>query len=136
MDNRKIFLDTNIVADMIDANREHHALSMSLLKMLILQEYEMFISEDMLSTLYVISKDKKASLEFFENIIYVDWHVMPYGRKILKEATHISLTRDIDLEDMLQCLCAKDNGCTLLITNDKKFVDCGINIVNYESVLK
>jgi len=136
MDNRKIFLDTNIVADMIDANREHHALSMSLLKMLILQEYEMFISEDMLSTLYFISKDKKASLEFFENIIYVDWYVMPYGRKILKEATHISLTRDIDLEDTLQCLCAKDNGCTLLITNDKKFVDCGINIVNYESVLK
>jgi len=136
MENKKIFLDTNIVADMIDEKRENYRLSLSLLETLMIQEYEIFISEDMLSTLYFISKDKKATLEFFENIIYIDWHILAYGEKVIKEATHIALSKGIDLEDTLQCLCAKENTCTLLITSDKKFVDCGIKIVNYESFLK
>ena len=136
MENKRIFLDTNIVADMIDIQREHHQDSISLLKILILEEYEVFISEDMLSTLYFISKDKKATLEFFENIIYIDWNVMSYGQEVIHEATRISLVNSIDLEDTLQCLCAKNNACSLLITNDKKFVNCGIEIVNYERFIK
>jgi len=136
MENKKIFLDTNIVADMIDNKREKYRLSLSLLETLMIQEYEIFISEDMLSTLYFISKDKKATLEFFENIIYIDWYILSYGKKVIKEATRISLSKGIDLEDTLQCLCAKENNCMLLITSDKKFVDCGIKIVNYEGFLK
>lgn len=135
MENKKIFLDTNIVADMIDEKRENYRLSLSLLKTLMVQEYEIFISEDMLSTLYCISQDKKATLEFFENIIYIDWHILPYGKKVIKEATQISLSNGIDLEDSLQCFCAKENNCTLLITSDKKFAACGIEIVNYEGFL-
>ena len=136
MENKSVFLDTNIVVDMIDAHREHHENSILLLKMLIIEEYEIVISEDILSTLYFISKDKKATLEFFENIIYVDWHVVSYGTEVIYEATRLSLSKSIDLEDMLQCLCAKDHACTLLITNDKKFVNCGIKIVNYKRFLK
>ncbi len=132
MDKSNIFLDTNIVADMIDGARNNHELSLELLKMLILEEYNVFISEDMLSTLYYISNDKRATLEFFENIIYVDWQVVPFGSDVIKEATHLSLTKGVDLEDTLQCLCAKSNGCNMLITNDKKFVHCGVEIVDYE----
>jgi len=44
--------------------------------------------------------------------------------------------KEQDLEDTLQCLCAKENNCTLLITNNKKFVDCDIKIMNYERFLK
>jgi len=136
MDKSSIYLDTNIVADMIDGARDNHVLSLELLKTLMLESYDVFISEDMLSTLYYISHDKKATLEFFENIIYVDWQVVPFGMDVMKKATHLSLTKEQDLEDTLQCLCAKENNCTLLITNDKKFVDCGIEIVDYERFLK
>ena len=131
-----IYLDTNIVVDMIDGLRGNHELSMALLKRLMLEGYDVFISEDMLSTIYYISYDKKATLEFFENIIYVDWQVVSFGKDVIKEATHLSLTKGLDLEDTLQCLCAKNNGCNLLMTSDKKFVDCGIEIVNYERFLK
>ena len=136
MGKSSVYLDTNIVADMIDGERLYHPLSLELLKKLMLEEYEVFISEDMLSTLYYISKDKQATLEFFENIIYVDWLVVPFGIELIKEATHISLKEDVDLEDTLQCLCAKKSGCDTLITIDKKFVDCGIAIVNYEEFLR
>ena len=136
MDKSSIFLDTNIVADMIDSARDNHELSLVLLKMLTLEGYDVFISEDMLSTLYYISNDKRATLEFFENIIYIDWKVVSYGSDVLKKATHLALRKEIDLEDTLQCLCAKENACDLLITNDKAFVNCGIKIVNYERFLK
>ena len=136
MGKSSVYLDTNIVADMIDGERLYHPLSLELLKKLILEEYEVFISEDMLSTLYYISKDKQATLSFFKNIIYVDWRVVPFGIDLIQEATHISMKEGLDLEDTLQCLCAKKSGCDTLITIDKKFVDCGIEIVNYEAFLR
>ena len=135
MEKSSIYLDTNIVADMIDGGRANHGLSLALLKKLMLEDYDVFISEDMLSTLYYISNDKRATLEFFENIVYVDWQVMAFGRDVIKEATHLSLTKGLDLEDTLQCLCAKNNACDTLITNDKKFVDCGVEILEYEKFL-
>ena len=136
MEKSSIYLDTNIVADMIDGGRANHGLSLELLKKLMLEDYDIFISEDMLSTLYYISNDKRATLEFFENIIYVDWQIVPFGMDIIKEATHLSLTSGLDLEDTLQCLCAKNNECMILVTNDKKFVGCGIDVVGYERFLK
>lgn len=131
-----VYLDTNIVADMIDGARDNHEVSLDVLKMLVLDGYDVFISEDMLSTLYYVSNDKKATLDFFENIIYLDWQVVAFGMDVIQEATHLSLSNGQDLEDTLQCLCAKDNGCEVLVTNDKKFIDCGIEIVNYERFLK
>lgn len=136
MAKRSVYLDTNIVADMIDGARDNHEVSLDVLKMLVLDGYDVFISEDMLSTLYYVSNDKKATLDFFENIIYLDWQVVAFGMDVIQEATHLSLNTGQDLEDTLQCLCAKDNGCEVLVTNDKKFVDCGIEIVNYERFLK
>jgi len=32
------------------------------------------------------------------------------------------------LEDTLQCLCAKENDCDMLITSDKHFYNCGMKI--------
>jgi len=48
----------------------------------------------------------------------------------------MSLEKDLDLEDVLQCLCAKENGCDVFITNDRKFYDCGINIMTTEAFLE
>ncbi|MEA3384144.1 MAG: hypothetical protein U9Q20_05655 [Campylobacterota bacterium] len=50
--NLKIYLDTNIVADIIDSSRTGHDISLELLEFLVLNGYEICISEDMLSTLY------------------------------------------------------------------------------------
>jgi predicted nucleic acid-binding protein len=129
MSTKKIFLDTNIVADLIDTKRNNHSLSLELLKNLILNNYEICISEDMVTTLYYIVKDKRATLEFLENVVFIDWKVLIFGTKVLKEGVKLSLEKNLDLEDTLQCLCAKENGCEILITNDKKFYDCGIKIV-------
>ncbi len=136
MANKKVFLDTNIVADLIDASRNGHKLAMQLLEKLLLAEYEICISEDMLSTLFYISNDKSRTLDFFENVIFIDWHVLAFGRDVIRQATKLAKQLDLDLEDLLQCFCAKKNSCEILISNDKKFHNCGLEIIGVEDFLK
>ena len=133
---KRIFLDTNIVADIIQKARPNHKNSMELLEYLILNNYEICISEDMITTLYYILKDKKTTLGFLENLVFIDWTILIFGEKVLKNAVKLSLEENIDLEDTLQCLCAKENDCEVLVTNDKKFYDCGIKIMTTQEYLK
>lgn len=128
MHNSKIYLDTNVVADIIYETRMNHTISLKLLKYLALNNYNIYISEDMLTTLYYILKDKKEILIFFKNLVFIDWNVSAFGLDVIKSATNLSLENSLDLEDVLQCLCAKQNGCEVLITNDNKFYDCGLEI--------
>jgi predicted nucleic acid-binding protein len=132
----KIFLDTNIVADMIDSSRNNHFLALEFLKKSIINDYKLFVSEDMISTLYYISKDKISTLDFIKNIVLIDWEIVSFGKKIINNAIDISLEKNLDLEDALQCLCAKENNCKFLITNDKKFYDCGLEIRNLKEFLE
>lgn len=133
--NKKVFLDTNIVADIMDGTRAHHKDAMRLLKKLISDNCIVCISEDMISTLYYIAKDKTFALEFFKNVVLIDWEVLIFGRDILMDGIQISLDNGVDMEDALQCLCAKYNGCNIFITNDKKFFDCDIEILTVERFL-
>ena len=124
-----VFLDTNIVADIIDSSRKNHASSVKMLEQLIEKQYEICISEDMITTLYYILDDKENALRFIRELVLVDWTVLTFGTDTIKEAIDIALREKKDLEDILQCLCAQKSGCTMIITNDKKFYDCGIDIV-------
>lgn len=54
---------------------------------------------------------------------------------MVKKAIAISLEKNLNLEDVLQCLCAKDNKCGPLITSDNSFVDCGLAIYTVGSFL-
>ena len=132
----RIFLDTNIVADIIDKSRYGHKKALELLEHLRLEDYTICRSEDMLTTLFYISKDKTNTLLFFENLIFIDWVVLTFGLDIIKRATSLALTQRLDLEDVLQCFCAKENSCNVVITNDKEFYQCGIDIVNINDFLK
>ena len=132
MNLNKIFLDINIVADIIDTNRPHHRQSLDVLKKSIMNDYEICISEDMITTLFYILKDKKMTLEFLQNLVFVDWSVLIFEKSVLEKSVQLSLDKNLDLEDVLQCLCAKENDCDIFITNDKKFYDCGIDILSSE----
>ena len=126
--NKKVFLDTNVVIDILNSQRLNHLNAKKLLEYLIINDIEIVISEDMLSTIFYIVKDRKQTLNFF-NVILEDWDVVSFGKDITKEAIALSLENSLDLEDTLQCLCAKENGCYALITHDNKFYNCGIEIL-------
>ncbi|QCI27923.1 type II toxin-antitoxin system VapC family toxin [Caminibacter pacificus] len=127
----KIFLDTNIIIDLLDSKRKNHTKAKNLFIKLIENDFEVFISEDMITTIYYILKGNEKILEFFEKIIE-EWNIVGFGKDTILESINYCKKHKTDLEDVLQCICAKNNGCELFITNDKKFINCGIKIVNYD----
>ena len=124
MNSKNVFLDTNIIIDFLDKTRQNHLLAVELIEALIIEDYEVFISEDMLSTIYYLIKDKKKVLMFLKDIL-IEWNIVPFNKDVVLKAIEISLETKKDFEDMLQCLTAKKYNC-VLITNDRKFVNCGI----------
>ena len=44
------------------------------------------------------------------------------------------ITRNFSILDKydynLQCFCTQNSGCDIFLTSDKKFIDCGIKIVD------
>jgi len=133
---QKVFLDTNIVLDFLDKKRPNYKKSIQLISMLIKNKTEIYISEDMLSTIFYISKDKENVLRFFE-MICQKWFVVEYGSELIAKAVSTCLAnKGQDLEDTLQCLCAKKYECTFVITSDKGFVDCGVEVVDYDMFLE
>ena len=127
--NKSVFLDTNIVLDIVNPRREGNKQAIALWNLLIIKQHTIIVSEDMLSTIFYINKNKRQTLEFFK-LIQKRWQIVPFGKDVVARAVDLSLENDLDLEDVLQCLCAKENGCQTFITNDKKFYDCGIAVMN------
>jgi predicted nucleic acid-binding protein len=130
----KLFLDSNIVIDMIDESRRLHSEAKKVLVKIVEEEYQVYVSEDMLTTIYYILKGNEKVLHFFKHILK-KWHVVHFGAEVLNESIDFSMMHGSDLEDTLQCMCAKRNGCELFLTNDKMFVNCGIDIVTYKAFL-
>ena len=90
----------------------------------------------MLSTIFYISKDKEKVLLFFETII-AKWSVVPYGLPLISKAiTSCKANKGQDLEDTLQCLCSKEHESIYIVTSDKRFLDCGVEVVDYDKMLK
>ena len=131
----KIYLDTNVILDFIDINRAGNLLAKKLIDYLYSNDFEIFMSEDMVSTFYYISKDKKVVLEFFKLVIN-EWHIVPFGKDVIETALDITLDNACDLEDVMQCLCAKANGCDALIANDKDFYSCGIACLSADDFMQ
>jgi len=135
VDCNKIFLDANILLDFLNQNRPNHKSAHKLLYFLELNSYSMVISEDMITNIFYIEKNKKNVLNFLNDIILNGWIISPFGKEVITNAIDLSLKNNLDLEDTLQCLCAKENQCEVLITNDKKFYDCGISVYSINEFL-
>ena len=133
--NKNLFLDVNVVIDFLDSSRTQHSQAVELVKYSTINSYEVFISEDMLTTIYYILKDKQATLKFFKTIIK-RWNITSFGVDVINSGIDISLKNGLDLEDILQCLCAKKNGCDIFITNDKQFYNCGLSIYTITQFLE
>jgi len=132
--NKKVFLDINVVIDFLERSRSRHAQAIDLFNCLILNDYKPCISEDMLTTIFYISKNKTLALEFLKTLVS-KWHVLHFGQEAIKKAIDLSIEKGVDLEDVLQCLCARENDCSMLVTSDARFYDCGMKIYTMEEFL-
>lgn len=122
----RVFLDTNVVLDFLDKQRKNHEKAKELFVHIATKNLQVVISEDMLSTIYYIEKNRERVLEFYKNIVIKNWVIAPFGTDVIKNSVDMSLQNGSDLEDLLQCYCAMKEGCHFLITGDSEFCGCGI----------
>lgn len=133
---KKIFLDANIVLDLLDSTRSSHSISKNVFEKLIDNNYTIVISEDILTTIYYIVKNKQAVLDFFETIAAA-WEIVSFGKKVISNTINLcKANSNLDFEDVIQSLCAKESDCSIIVSNDKNFYNCGIPVVSGEEFIK
>jgi predicted nucleic acid-binding protein len=131
----KVYLDANVVLDFLISDRKQHDAAIRLVAALSVSGYEVVISEDILTTVFYIAKDKEKVLEFFLSVRQ-RWRIVSFGEVVVAEGLELAYRDGMDLEDTLQCLCAKKEGCALIVTEDRGFVDCGVEVMDYEAALR
>lgn len=122
----KVFLDANIILDLIDKDRKAPK-SKEKIAQFIKNGDDLYTSCDIFTTLYYVASKKLTSQEIISELekILTFVEIVPIDIAIINKAIEIAKTNPKhDLEDVLQYVCAKSANCTLIFTNDKGFY-CG-----------
>jgi len=128
---QRIFLDANIILDLIDAKRGRVVTTKEHLGIHLANGDILYTSCDIFTTVYyVASKHSEfnkviAQLENITNFV----EIIPIDANIILQAITISKEEQHkDLEDILQYICAKTMDCELILSNDKSFYSPDIKL--------
>jgi predicted nucleic acid-binding protein len=131
----KIFLDANVLIDLIDDKRKNHQDVIKLFNKII--DYDLYTSCDIITTIYYISRKIPNILEYIQKIIYI-CDIVPFGSydsleviKLMKEDKQF-----IDLEDSIQYYLSWKMKVDYIITNDKNFYSPKIKKLTIQEALK
>jgi predicted nucleic acid-binding protein len=130
----KVFLDANIILDLLSQERPNHHRAKILIQRLIEKDMTVCISEDILTTVYYVAKEKDRVVAFFRTILK-RWRILSFGGEVIADALAYAAEHRCDLEDTLQCFCAAKEECEMIVTEDSDFTACGVDIMNYERAL-
>ena len=122
---KKIFFDANIFNDIFDENRKHHLSSKRSLQYALENDIEVCTSCDIVTTIYYITSKYTSSQKALEALDTLKElvEIIPFAYKELS-ATIALMSEDKsykDMEDTIQYILALQEGCDVIITNDKKF---------------
>jgi len=124
MEDNKLFIDTNIILDILDEKRISHNSSKKFMQNCLSDEITMAISDDIITTVYYIAQktvERNALLEFI-NFLNKNFIILSFDNHVIDEAIKNCLENSTyDFEDTLQAVCAKTNNYKTIITNDKRF---------------
>lgn len=134
----KVFLDANILLDIMDSTRTFSKSSKKVYGFL-LKECQVFTSCDIITTLYYVGvkKDKNSILHNIQ-IINKTLKVIEFSNEEIEQTCTLMLEDENykDLEDSIQYILAKKYDCDLIISNDKNFVSKDIDLLNSEEFCK
>ena len=137
----KVFLDANILLDLSSKERKFSDYSIKTVKYLLSKGVNLYTSSDIITTVYYVlvkhTKDKKLSLEAIKEInTYVT--LIEFSNREVEEAIEL-MEQDKkfkDLEDTLQYVLAKKEGCQLILSNDGDFYSPDIEVLNTREFCK
>ena len=133
---RKIFIDLNIILDVLLARQPFLGSSQRLLDLIVRGEVKGFVSAaSMLNLYYIVQKQltPPLALEHLRKMIHL-FSIVEINKDILERAMHIRL---VDYEDSVQAACAERCGAQFIITrNLKDFKGSPVSILSPEKYLE
>ncbi len=137
---KKIFLDANILLDIFSSNRPQHINSMKSYEYILSQgDIQLYTSCDIITTLYYVGvkTDKDLILDKIEGINKI-LKVIDFSNKEIAQTCSLMKTdkKYEDLEDTIQYILAKKEGCDLIISNDENFYASDVKVVSSEGFCK
>ena len=136
---KKIFIDANIILDLFNPSRPSHQFSATLYQYALSSDIQMATSCDLITTIYYIDAkvDKVTALSHIEEINKTI-HVINFSNKEIAQTCQLMSEHANykDLEDTIQYILAKKEGCELIISNDKSFYSEDIPVMSSTQFIK
>jgi len=122
----KIFIDTNVFLDVL-LKRENYHYSLEILNSVLYNKFIGYVSDITLLNIDYVAKKQMKNIKEFIELVNDNFIVTGADNSVIKSALKIN---NIDFEDNVQYCSAKIFNCDVIVTNDKKFVFNGIEILN------
>lgn len=135
-----VFFDANVINDIFDTKRPMAQESFLSLRHCLQNGFEVVTSCDIVTNVYYITAkytDAPNALRALEEIEAI-FTILPFDNSILKQAvTLMQHDSDYDdLEDVIQYILAKEHGCDVIVSNDKRFVSKAIRLLSAQAFLQ
>jgi len=137
----KLFLDANILVDIVDNSRVFSKEGALLFEMLIdlSDNFALYTSCDLLTTVYYLTKKPLAKVNALQQIKIFNQtiNVIAFSNDEIDEAISL-MEKNIkysDLEDTIQYVMARKEKCDYIITNDKKFASGDVPMLSSKEAL-
>jgi predicted nucleic acid-binding protein len=116
----KIFLDANIIVDLLDKPSFDHDLAKEVVRIIRLSKKPVYISPTTFAiTWYLFSKRNKGNKNV-RNILINFFKYFSFTTEDAEVMKKVLASNFVDLEDALQYFSAKQQGLQLIITKNKK----------------
>lgn len=137
----KIFLDTNILLDVLSSERISSQDTKNLLLKYSNEKAKFVINDLSLNTLYYIGSklDRDKTFNFMKDITFDNplFEVYYMNADDLKQIyNYMDKNVGEDFEDLQQYIAAKNSGCNCIITNDKAFPKLDIPLIRTNTKLE
>ena len=138
----KVFLDANILIDIVDSSRPNSLKSSELFTCLIeqMEEYELYTSCDLMTTVYYILTKQIKKDEVLQQLKVLNQiiTVVEFGNAEIDEAIYL-MEKNVnfkDFEDTIQFIMARKAFCDYIVTNDKKFFSHELVLLSSQKALE
>ncbi|WP_029522025.1 PIN domain-containing protein [Persephonella sp. KM09-Lau-8] len=140
MNINKVFVDANVIIDTFDKTRKENESATKAIRYLLQnRNIELFTSCDLITTVYYVLKKKYGKGALYDIKILLNvYSIISFSEYEVRESIYL-MENDKnfkDLEDTIQYVIAKNEGCDLILTNDKDFYSPDIKVLTTEEFIK
>jgi len=137
---KDIFFDANVILDLFQPERPYSLASKQSYRYILEQNINLHTSCDLITTIYYVLSKKKTAIQTLAYIekINATLNVITFSNKEIAQTCQLMRENQNykDLEDTIQYILAKKEGCDLIISNDSGFYAEDIPVMSSKSFIE